>query len=76
MISRQIWGVKYKLVASTDKRLGTVLMAIKRLDNTLILIPKRRRIRIITNNDLLRFEDAVKKEIRLFKLKQQILKIS
>lgn len=76
MVSRQIWGVKYKLVYSTNKRLGTILMAIKRLDNSLSPTPRRERIRIITNNDLSGFENAVKKEIRLFKLKQQILKIN
>ena len=67
MVKRQSWGKSYRLVASTERRLGIVLMAIRRLDNNITIKPKRVRIGTITTNNLERFEDAVKREIDNYK---------
>jgi hypothetical protein len=43
MVTREYFGRTYKLVASTEKRVGTVLMAIRRVD-LILSKPKRPRI--------------------------------
>ena len=43
MVTREYLGKTYKLVASTEERVGTVLMAIRRVD---LILSKTKRPRI------------------------------
>jgi len=73
MVIKEHCGKKYKLVASSEKRIGTVLMAIRRVD-LVLLKTKRPRIKrvekqkiILSNVDYSSFERGLIKQISEFK---------
>lgn len=83
MVTRVNCGRKYKLVASTEKRVGIVLMAIRKLDLSLPKKQKRKRIsqrkaELIliekASNPLSIFEMNLQREIQSFKKQKQMIK--
>ena len=82
MVTREdFWGRKYKLVASTEQRVSTVLMAIRRLDDKLSKakrprITKIKKVEKIEQEDYSKyadFEDNLVRQIREFKRKKQLV---
>lgn len=58
-------GRRYKLMFSTEERVGTILLAIKRIDN--VCPPKAKRKRITICSSLDKFEENLRREIEKFK---------
>ena len=79
MVTRTQFGKEYKLVASTEKRLGIVLMAISQVDKVLAtakrprINKKKKKIRKTTNPEYFGFEDSLVREINLFKQKRKLV---
>ena len=71
MIVRSIGNKDYKLVYSTEERVGSVLCAIRQIDVRLQK-PKRPRF---TDTPLHRFEENLKQQITNFKNKRKCTKI-
>lgn len=77
MVTRTCFGREYKLIASTDKRVGTVLMAIRRVD---LLLSKNKRPRIEKKSASIKvggkysnFEEELAKQIEEFKRRKQVV---
>lgn len=74
MIIREYFGKQYQLVASTDKRVGTVLMAIQRVDK---ILSKNKRPRInkkranTVEGKYSNFEEGLAKQINEFKKRKK-----
>lgn len=64
-IRRKHFGIAYKLVSSSEPRIGILLSAIKKMDDNK---PKRARIKKELT-DLETFESNLQKQIREFKQK-------
>lgn len=74
MITRKSWGRTYKLVASTEERVGMVLMAIRLLDIKFSK-KKRKRVKITKNIDEINnniFEIGLVSQLKNFKQTKQI----
>lgn len=74
MVTRKYLGRRYRIILSTEKRLGVLLLAIKRADDTLKKIKRKRIIRENLSNiseECNDFERGLMHQIKQFKQRKK-----